>query len=139
MIRVAVLYFAKPSQVERLKKLSEALAKGLQKQGAMVDVINGLKTRDTKLTGYHYVVVGCDVRSWFRGLLPPELPVALANSGIISGKKSFAFVPSAPLGASTTLLKLMRAMEHEGMMVRFSEVLTKVEDAEAVGQRLKLG
>lgn len=138
MIRAAVLYFAKPSALAKLKSLAEALAKGMQKQGAQVDVINGIQARETKLTGYHYIAVGCDVRSILKGTLPPELTQALAAGGIISGKKTFAFVPPAPLGASKTLMKLMKALEHEGMMVRYSDLLAKPDDAQAVGQRLKL-
>lgn len=138
MIRAAVLYFAKPAAAPKLKALAEALAQGMQKQGAHVDVINGVQARETKLTGYHYIAVGCDVRSFFKGALPPELSPSLANGGIITGKRTFAFALSAPLGANATLMKLMKALEHEGMMVRFSELLTKPEDALALGQRLKL-
>jgi len=136
MIRAAVLYFSKnPSSP--LKKAAESLAAGIRAQGAQVDLIDGVRTRDFKLTGCHYIAVGCDVRSLFRGTLPPELAPALANGGIIAGKKSFAFVaPGA--GSGRTLLKLMKALEHEGMIVRFSEILVKPEDAAAVGQRLKL-
>lgn len=138
MVRAAILYFAKPAAQPRLKALAEALARGMRKQGAQVDVINGVTTRDTKLTGYHYLAVGCDVRSLFKGVLPPELAPALSNGGIVTGKKTFAFVPPAAIGANATLLKLMKALEHEGMLLRFSEILGKAEDAEALGQRLKL-
>ena len=138
MIRAAVLYFAKPSAQPKLKALAEALAAGMRKQGAQVDLIDGVKSRETKLTGYHYLAIGTDVRSLLKGVLPPELGPALAQGGIISGKKSFAFVSTSPVGAGATLLKLMRALEHEGMMLRFSEILAKPADAQAIGQRLKL-
>lgn len=138
MIRAAVLYFAKPSNQPKLKLLAEALAKGMRKQGANVDVINAVQVRESKLTGYHYLAVGCDVRSLFKGALPPELAPALANGGIVTGKKTFAFVLAAWMGAGPTLLKLMKALEHEGMMLRYSDILAKPDEAEAVGQRLKL-
>jgi len=138
MIRAAVLYFAKPTNQPKLKALAEALAKGMKEQGAQVDVINGVQARETKLTGYHYIAVGCDVRSLIKGVLAPELPQALANGGIVTGKKTFAFVPPAMVGANATLLKLMKALEHEGMLLRFSELLGKAEEAEALGKRLKL-
>jgi len=138
MIRAAVLYFGKPASLPKLKALAEALARGMQKQGAQVDVVNGVQNRETKLTGYHYIAVGCDVRSLIKGALPPELPQALASGGIISGKKTFAFLLPSLFGSGKTLLKLMKALEHEGMLVRFSELLTKPADAQALGQRLKL-
>jgi hypothetical protein len=136
MIRAAVLYFPKTSS-SPLKAAAEALAAGMRTQGAQVDLVDGTKTRDFKLTGCHYIAVGCDVRSLFKGALAPELAPALANGGIVAGKKSFAFV-SPGLGAPKTLMRLMKALEHEGMMVRFSEILAKPEDAKALGQRLKL-
>jgi multimeric flavodoxin WrbA len=136
MIRAAVLYFSKNPK-SLLKAAAEALASGIRAQGAQVDLIDGARTRDFKLTGCHYIAVGCDVRSLFKGTLPAELTPALANGGIVAGKKSFAFVSSA-MGSGKTLLKLMKALEHEGMIVRFSEILTKPEDALALGQRLKL-
>ena len=138
MIRAAVLYFSKPSARRSLAGLAEALAQGLKKQGAQVDVIDGIKEREIKLTGYHYLAVGCDVRSILKGVLPPELASALSHSGIVAGKKTFAFVQAAPLGASATLLRLMKALEHEGMVVRYSEVLKKPVDALAIGERLKV-
>jgi len=138
MIRAAVLYFAKTEKQTSMKALAEALAQGLRKQGAQVDVINGVQSRETKLTGYHYLAVGCDVRSLIKGALPPELAPSLSNGGIVTGKKSFAFVPTALIGANATLLKLMKALEHEGMMVRYSEIFAKPESALAVGESLKL-
>ena len=138
MIRAVVLYFSKPSNKTRMKGLAEALARGLGSQGAQVDVIDGTQSRDLKLTGYHYLAVGCDVRSIFKGALPPELASMLGNAGIVTGKKAFAFVPSAMVGADSTLLKLMRALEHEGILLRYSECLAKVEDAQALGLKLKL-
>jgi len=138
MIRVAVLYFATAKAQPRLKVLAEALAQGFRNQGAQVEVINGVQAREIKLTGFHYLAVGCDVRSFFKGKLPPELAPALSNSGIITGKKAFAFVSNSVLGASATLLKLMKALEHEGMMVRYSELFAKPDAASALGQKLKL-
>jgi len=136
MIRAAVLYFSKTAS-SPLKAIAESLAAAIRGQGAQVDLIDGARTRDFKLTGCHYIAVGCDVRSLLKGTLPPELAPALANGGIVAGKKSFAFV-SRGAGSAKTLLKLMKALEHEGMVVRFSEILTKPEDASALGQRLKL-
>ena len=137
MIRAAVLYFARTPQ-SKLKNLAVSLAEGLRKQGAQVDLIDGVQSRETKLTGYHYLAVGCDVRSLIKGVLPPELVPALSNGGIITGKKTFAFVPATVLGANATLMKLMKALEHEGMLVRYSDLLSKPSDAVALGQKLKL-
>lgn len=139
MIRAAVLYFSRSSSLSRVRAVAEGLAQGLRGQGAQVDLINGLQARDTKLTGYHYLAVGCDVRSLFQGRLPAELGPSLANGGIVSGKKAFAFVLPSLLGSAKTLMRLMKALEHEGIIVRYSELLARPADAAALGRQLKLG
>jgi hypothetical protein len=136
MVRVAVVYFSKSTKT--ISDQAKALAASIEARGAQVDLIDGSKTHDAKLTGHHFLAIGCDVRSLFKGTLPRELKGFLANSGLISGKRSMAWVSSAPLGAQRTLLQLMRAMEGEGMLIRTSEVLAKPEDGTIAGRRLKI-
>ena len=102
MVRVAVVYFSKSTKT--ISDQAKALAASIEARGAQVDLIDGSKTHDAKLTGHHFLAIGCDVRSLFKGTLPRELKGFLANSGLISGKRSMAWVSSAPLGAQRTLL-----------------------------------
>ena len=137
MVRVAVVYFSK-SKSSRVNATATALAKALEARGAQVDLVNGSQTRDAKLTGHHFLAIGCDVLAAFGGKLPPELKVFLANSGLIAGKRALAWVTSAPLGANKTLLQLMRAMEAEGLLLQTSEIFTKADEASRVASQLKI-
>lgn len=138
MVRVGVLIFSGASSKDKMMNLGRGLGKGLETQGAQVEIIDFTRGREVKLTAFHYIVVGCDVRSLFKGKLPHELSEVLASAGNLLGKKSFAFVPKAFMGAETTLLKLMSAMEKEGMMVQYSEIFARPEEAQACGGRLQL-
>jgi hypothetical protein len=136
-VRVAVANFAK-SPKSPVRAAAVALGAALRERGAQVDVIDGAKTKDVKLTGHHFLAVGCDVRAAFGGKLPVELKGFLANSGLIAGKRCLAFVTQAPLGTPKTLLQLMKAMEGEGLLLRTSEVLANADDATLAGKRLKV-
>lgn len=137
MIRCAVVYFASDRK-SPLHGLAASLAEGLKSQNVQVELIDAQRSGEVKMTGYHYVAIGCEIVSWFRGKLPQAVSPFLAQAGIITGKKCFAFVPKTLLGASKTLLNLMKAMEAEGMMIRYSEVLTDKEEARQVGAGLKV-
>jgi len=136
MVRVAVIYFSKSSKM--VPEQAKALAASIEARGAQVDLIDGSKAHDAKLTGHHFLAIGCDVRSVYKGTLPRELKGFLASSGLISGKRSMAWVCSAPFGAPRTLLQLMRAMEGEGMLIRTSEIFAKPEDGTTAGRGLKI-
>jgi menaquinone-dependent protoporphyrinogen IX oxidase len=136
-VRVAVAYFAKTAK-SPVRAAAEALAASLRERGAQVDVIDAAKAHDVKLTGHHFLAVGCDVRAAFGGRLPPELKGFLANCGLIGGKRGMAFVTTALLGTSKTLLQLMKAMESEGLLLRTSEIFAKPDEATSAGKRLKI-
>jgi hypothetical protein len=57
---------------------------------------------------------------------------------MISGKKSFAFILKKGMRLTKTLRELMAAMEHEGMFVKYSEILSSPEEAEVIGKRLHI-
>lgn len=138
MVRAAILLFGKSTAQDKLLQMGRALAKGIESQGATVEVFDPKRSREAKLTSFHYVAIGCEVTSWFKGKLPPELAETLSSAGKVLGKRCFGFVPKSFLGSDATLLKLMKAMEHEGMMVQFSEVFSSPDEAQACGAKLKL-
>jgi len=138
MIRAAILVFAKPSRRPKVLAIAEQLALGMREQGAQAEVILAHPGHEVKLTGFHYIAVGCDVRAVWKGTLPTELAPLLSQGGILTGKKAFAFVVPSLLGTSKTLSQLMRALEREGMLLRYSDILSKGEQAKTLGRRLKL-
>jgi hypothetical protein len=116
--------------------LSKALAKGIEGQGNHVDVYDGAKDTNVKLTMYQYVVIGAEPVGTFGGKVPLSVQPFLAASGVVSGKKCYAFVSKAMIGAEKALTALMKGMEGEGMFLKNSDVLRSPQEAEEIGRRL---
>ncbi|MDA3947688.1 MAG: hypothetical protein PF508_00550 [Spirochaeta sp.] len=136
-MRVAVVFFGGASR-DRIFDLAKGLATGIERLGHDVDLIDGEKDVNTKLTGYAYIAVGTGGTSFFGGKIAPAVGQYLSGAGIVGGKNSFAFTPTRPFGAMKVLRTLMGVMEHEGMFIRYSEVLRSRSEAEMVATRLKL-
>lgn len=136
-MRTAVVFFPSSSR-DKVREVARALADGIGAQGHDVDVVDGSQDVNTKLSIYTHVAVVAEQRTLFRAQLPQGISEFLANSGIVGGKKSFAFVIKKPLGNTKALKKLMHAMEHEGMFLRYSDVLATPEDSRIIGTKLKI-
>jgi hypothetical protein len=119
-----------------VRQLAAALGKGVEKQGNQVDVFDGMKDSNVKLTAHQYVVIGAESVSTFRGKIPEQVHTFLAAAGVVSGKKSFAFVPTSTFGSSRALVSLMKTMEGEGMFLKNSEIIRSPQEAEEIGKRL---
>lgn len=137
-MRVAVIYFA-GSKRQKLTELSRSLAKGLEEQGHQVDIIDGERDVNSKLTIYNYIAIGTGSTGFFGGKISDGISRFLANSGMVSGKRCFAFIVKSGLRTGKTLQKLMRVMEHEGMYLKYSDILSQPEEALAIGRKLHIG
>jgi len=137
-MRVGIVFFP-GNERDSLLSVSKGLAKGIESQGHQVDIIDGEHDVNTKLTIYKYLVIGATGSGSMGGRIPDKIAPYLSSSGMISGKKSFAFILKKGLRLTKTLRELMAAMEHEGMFVKFSEILSSPEEAEAIGKRLHIG
>lgn len=136
-MRVAVVFFGGKSR-ERIVDVANGLVRGLEKEAHHVDLIDAEKDSNTKLTGYEYLAVGAPGISLFGGKIPTSVSEYLSSAGIVGGKKSFAFTIRKPLGATKALRTLMNVMEHEGMFIRYSEILRSRQEAEIVATRLRI-
>lgn len=135
-MRVAVVQFP-ASKREKMTAISRALAKGIERQGHQVDVVDGGRL-GSKMTMYQYIAVGVEQTNLFGGKVPDRVREFLAGAGMVAGKRSCAYVLKQALGERRTLAKLMSAMEKEGMFLRVSHSFSSVEEAEAVGAGLKI-
>ena len=136
-MRVAVVFFNGRSK-DKVRRLAAALGKGIEKQGNQVDLFDGAKDANVKLTIYQYLVVGAESVSAFRGKIPEQVHTLLASAGAVSGKKSFAFVPTSLFGSSNALARLMKVMEGEGMFLKNSQIIRSTQEAEEIGKRLRV-
>ena len=134
-MRVAIV-FVPQARREKLLEISKALAAGIQAQGHQVDVIDGSRDVSTKLTIYEYIAIGTEVVSMFGGKIPERASEFVRSSGIVGGKRSFAFVIKKAIGAEKGLARLMKQMEAEGMFLKFSEILSTAAEATEIGKRL---
>lgn len=136
-MRVGVVFFGVGKR-ETVAEAARGIVSGLERQGHQVDLIDGDKNRDTKLTVYQYIAIGTSSTSPIGGKIDPEIAQYLSAAGMVAGKRCFAFVTRTTLGSQKALARLMKALEHEGMFIRFSEVLRSRSEAELVGSRLKV-
>lgn len=136
-MRAAVVFFSTSSR-ERILGLAKALAKGIGQQGHQVDIIDGDHDVNAKLTMYQYLAVGSQTLAGLGGKLPDKVAQFLGSSGLVTGKRSYAFVAKSSFGSARALARLMRTMEKEGMLIKNSAVLSSPQESEEIGRRLHL-
>ncbi|MFP4375497.1 MAG: hypothetical protein ACLFP4_00510 [Spirochaetales bacterium] len=136
-MRVAIVVVPQAKR-DKLLETAKALGAGIETQGHRVDIVDGSRDVNTKLTIYEYIAVGTEVTSLFGGKLPAKLTEFLKGAGTVAGKRSFAFVLKKSIGAEKGLQRLMKQMESEGMFLRYSEILSSSAQATEIGKRLKI-
>ena len=105
--------------------------------GHRVDILDAWTEDGYRLPGYEYIAICAEPASVWGGKMPSPLPKLLAAGSTLVGKKSAAFIKKvSPLFVNKALCNLMRAMEKEGMMVNWSEVILSPPQAEALGKRI---
>lgn len=137
-MRIATVFFPDRNR-DRLMNIAKSLSQGMEANGHQVDLVDGSRDVNTKLTIYEYIAVGTEQTNFFGGKIPERVSYFLREAGIVGGKKCFAFVLKRPIGSMKTLNRLMKAMEHEGMFLKLSDVIASAGEAEAIGKRLSIG
>jgi hypothetical protein len=114
----------------------QALAKGMQSMGHRVDIINAWTEDGYRLPGYEYIAVAAEPVSFFSGKIPLVITKVLSAGSSLVGKKSAAFIKKSGLFTNRAIANLMKAMEKEGMMINWSDILLNAPHAEALGKRI---
>jgi hypothetical protein len=125
-----------PSQRKAPPDYVQSLAKGMELMGHRVDIIDGWTDDGMRLPGYEYITVVIEPISVFSAKMPPRLPKLLCAGSSLSGRKSAAFVKKSGLRSNRVLINLMNAMEKEGMVVNWGDILFNAPHAEAMGKRI---
>ena len=133
-MRIAVV--SAPSRRRSPPDYVQALAKGMELMGHRIDIIDAWTDNGMRLPGYEYIVIASETISFFSAKIPEMLPKFLSMGSGIGGKKSAAFLKKRGLRSGKTLINLMHAMEKEGMMVNWSDILFNAPHAEAMGKRI---
>ena len=126
-----------PAQRKGIPDYVKALVNGMQSAGHNVDVLDAWTEDGFRLPGYEYIVVCAEPVSLWGGKMPDALQKILgAGSGLV-GKKSAAFLKkTGPVFINKALGNLMKAMEKEGMMINWSDIILNPPHAEALGKRI---
>jgi menaquinone-dependent protoporphyrinogen IX oxidase len=131
-MRVALVYI--PSKApEALVAVAKAMARALEAAGHSVDLAEARPDETPRLTGYEYVIIGTESAT-LMGKIPDRVARFLAQAGMISGKRSMAFLRKGGLRPEKALSRLMKAMEAEGMVVNCAELIANEAAAAAVAR-----
>jgi hypothetical protein len=133
-MRIAVI--SAPAQRKGIPDYVTAMAKGMESMGHRVDVIDAWTEDGFRLPGYEYVVVIAESLSLFGGKMPGVLPKVLSSGSGLVGKKGAAFLKKTNPFTGKAMFNLMRALEHEGMVVNWSDVILNAPHAEVLGKRI---
>jgi hypothetical protein len=108
----------------------------MESMGHRADIIDAWTEDGYRLPGYEYIAVCAEVLSAFGGKMPEALPKLLAAGSGIGGRKSAAFLKKTGPFTGKGLVNLMRAMEKEGLIINWSEIILNPPHAEALGKRI---
>jgi len=134
-MRIAVI--SVPAQRKGIPDYVKSLAKGMESTGHRVDILDAWTENGLRLPGYEYIAVCAEAVTAWGGKMPDALPKILGAGSGLTGKKSAAFFKrSGPFFANKALCNLMKAMEKEGMLINWSEILINAVQAEALGKRI---
>ena len=134
-MRIAVI--SVPAQRKGIPDYVNSLARGMESMGHRVDILDAWTENGFRLPGYEYIAVCAEAVSAWGGKMPEPLSKILsAGSGLV-GKKSAAFLKKKGfLFINKALTNLMKAMEKEGMLINWSEILLNAPHAQALGKRI---
>ena len=134
-MRIAVINI--PATRKGIQDYVKALAKGMESMGHTVDILDAWTEDGFRLPGYQYIAVCAEAVSWWGGKMPDVLPKFLTCGSGLVGKKSAAFIKkNSPLFINKSLGNLMKAMEKEGMMINWCDIILNAPHAEAMGKRI---
>ena len=133
-MRIAVV--SAPAVKKEPPDYVHSLAKGMESMGHRVDIIDAWTEDGMKLPAYEYIAVVTEPVSIFSGKIIKNISQILAAGSSVSGKKSAAFVKKTGLFTNRAIFNLMKAMEKEGMVINWSDILFNAPHAEAMGKHI---
>jgi menaquinone-dependent protoporphyrinogen IX oxidase len=133
-MRIAVV--SAPAQRKGIPDYVTSLAKGMESMGHRVDIVDAWTEDGMRLPGYEYIVVAAEAVTLFKGKMPEVLGKVLSAGSSLAGKKSAAFLKKTNIFPGKALSSLMKAMEKEGMLVNWSDILFNAAHAEVLGKRI---
>jgi hypothetical protein len=113
-----------------------ALVKGVEMMGHRAEIVDAYADDGRKLAAFDYVIVTAEQKSFFGGKMPDALTQVLRGAASLQGKKCGAFLKKTYPFTGKAMANLMRTMEHEGMVVNWSEIILSAPQAQELGKRI---
>ncbi len=117
MLKALVGYY---SRTGNTKKMAQAVARGIKKEGLLVDLLPVSKIKPKDLLQYNLIIFGAPT---YYGTMPGEMKKLIDESvkyhGKLSGRVAGAFTSCGGIGggSETTLLSILEAFLIHGMIV----------------------
>ncbi len=117
MLKALVGYYTRTGNT---KKMAQAIARGVKKEGIDVDLVPLNKIKPKDLLKYHLIILGSPT---YYGLMAGEVKKFIDESvkyhGKLSGKVGGAFTSCGGIagGAETTILSILEAFLIHGMII----------------------
>jgi hypothetical protein len=108
----------------------------MESMGHHVELVNAWTDDGMRMGGCEYIAIVTEPASVFSAQIPSAVTNILSAGSGLGGKKCAAFVKKTGLRPAKTLANLMKAMEKEGMMINWSDILFNAPHAEAMGKRI---
>jgi hypothetical protein len=108
----------------------------MELMGHTIELIDAWTDSGMRLPGCDYIAIITTPASFFSAKIPDIIPKILNAGSGVGGKKSAAFVKKEGLRSGRTMTNLMKAMEKEGMMVNWSDILYNAPHAQEMGKRI---
>ena len=137
-MKVCILFASATKETQRIKSIANALSEGVASQGHQVDVIDMNLDMGKKVSFYDYLIFGTEATSFWGGKISTTVSQFLKTAGTVSGIRSMGFISKGGIRSMKSLQALMKTMEHEGLFLKKSEIITKADYARAVGKHLQI-
>jgi hypothetical protein len=135
-LRVGILYSTeKPS----LKRLSDSLKQGLEKQGAQVQLYPDNANTFSGIAACKLLFIGSFAPSFFKVRTPARMREALGKSGGLAGRRAVAFTNDKGSRGRKALLSVMADMERQGCIIVDQLTIRSEKEAYQFGETVKLG
>ena len=136
-MRVALVHFLTPVKNSNHKGILQKLENAVINKGYQIDIFNARTDYSTmRLTGYDYISIIVPSSSLFGSNLPEKFDEILDNCGNLTSKKGCALVVKSGFSSWKTCKNLMKAMEKQGMLLDYFEVVDNPDHAAYVGKKI---
>ena len=134
-MRVGILY---STEKPMLKRLSDSLKQGLEKQGAEVQLYPDNADTFSSIASCKLLFIGSFAPSIFKVQTPVKMRGALGKSGGLMGRRAVAFTYDKGSRGRKALLAVMADIERQGCIVVDQLTIRSEKEACQFGATVKL-